>query len=195
MTRAPLLRLLFILPTLACAYRTHADASHSGRWWLAAPREERLGYLAGYIDCATTDAGKQRLAVGWYSLEPKITKYYGRGASVVARPAWEILKELAAAEPANPSNRGGESYPGKHGMFDGEYWRQSPPDHRLGFIEGYLDCRTVEEVSGVRYSKATAAYVARLSEWFGIEADDPSEVRADRAEVKIADALHLFRDQ
>jgi hypothetical protein len=80
-------------------------------------------------------------------------------------------------------------------MFDGEYWRQAEPAHRLGFIEGYVECLRTEATGGARFSEPAASYVAQLSAWFGIKAGDPGVVRADRAATKIADALQPLRDR
>lgn len=46
-----------VVAALACAHAAQADGSRSGAWWQGAPREERLGYLAGHLDCAVADAG------------------------------------------------------------------------------------------------------------------------------------------
>ena len=46
-----------MVAALACAHAAQADGSRSGAWWQGAPREERLGYLAGHLDCAVADAG------------------------------------------------------------------------------------------------------------------------------------------
>lgn len=188
--------LAVLLPALACTHAVHADGARSGAWWQGAPREERLGYLAGYLDCAVADAGQSSLAnVSWYNLEPKVSKQYAAGPEVMTQQVSTVIKGLASVEPSNPLDKGGDRYPGKHGMFAGEYWRQAQPEHRLGFIEGYVDCLRSEAAGGSRYSRPAATYVARLSEWFGIKAGDPGVIRADRAETTIADALRLFRDQ
>lgn len=184
------------LTPLVWAFAARDDEARDGAWWQRTPREERLGYLAGYLDCEVADAGQSVFAqVSWYTLEPKIKKRYASGLDAKAPKVWTVMKEIAAKEPRNPLDKAGEHYPGKHGIFDGEYWRQSEPEHRLGFVEGYVDCLRNEVPEGARFSRPARIYVGRLSGWFGIQSGDPGEIRADRADSKIAHTLRLFRDE
>ncbi len=177
--------------------RAASDAGKAGEWWQSAPTEEQLGYVAGYIDCIVCDAGHSSLGKeSWYALAPRISARYAERPDTATQPVSAILKALMnEASTTSPPAAGGEQYLEKHGFFDGEYWRQSEPEHRLGFIEGYLDCWRTEVTKGAQYSKPPSAYVDRLSEWFGLDAADPGVVRADRARTKIADALRLLRDK
>ena len=172
-----------------------SDGVKEGVWWQSAPRDERLGYLAGYIDCAVYDAGKDMGRQSWYSLAPKISAQYAKRSDKLMQPVSAILKELVSAEAVRHGEEGGEHYDEKHGFFDGEYWRRGGGEHRLGFIEGYLDCWKTEGVKGGKFSMPAGKYVALLSDWFGISANDPRMVRADRATKKIAEALWIFRDR
>lgn len=116
------------------------SAVHDGAWWVSTSTERRLGYLAGYGDCALYDAHRSELSdVSWYLAEPEVTRYYRENPSGTRMPVGVVLLQVAARS-QNPS-RSGEAVSGKHGLFDGEYWRRIPGDQRLGFIEGYVDCR------------------------------------------------------
>lgn len=168
-----------------------SETARGGAWWQHASREEQLGYLAGYIDCGTYDVGQNMGGRSWYTLAPQVTARYADQPERLAQPVSAVLKELIRSQPSGPLDRGGEHHEGKHGFFDGEYWRQAEPEHRLGFIEGYLDCLRIEVAGAQRFSAPAATYVAQVSAWFGIKSDDPGVVRADRAETKIADALRL----
>ncbi len=172
-----------------------SDKFRGGAWWQSAPPDEQRGYLAGYIDCAVWDGGLSRLGkLSWFALAPKVSARYAKRADTSTLLVSTVLKELVNAEPISSAGGGGEEYPGKHGFFDGEYWRQSQPEHRLGFIEGYVDCWRTEGIGGAQFSKPSGKYVDQLSDWFGINAGDPGVVRADRANTKIADALRSLRD-
>jgi hypothetical protein len=158
-------------------------------------RKSGLVFLAGYIDCVVYDAGKTQLAdAQWNVLEVQISKYYSAHASEIQTPVAVLLMRFGNNQGKNAAS-GGESYPGKHGMFDGEYWRQVSPDHRLGFLEGYLECQKENNKPAATFSRSAVWYVAQISQWLGVKADDPSEVNPKRVDKKIANALYLLRDK
>ena len=167
---------------------------HDGAWWKSASEDQRTGFLAGYIDCALYDAAeKQYTAVTWNSAEQAITARYTAHPAELKTPVASMLAQYVKAQKPGPVPPGGDVHPGKHGIFDGEYWRQSPPEHRLGFIEGYLDRHAKIANSTATYPQPAATYVKQISSWYGIRADDPGEINAKRPPRKIADVLYRFR--
>ncbi len=194
MKLAMMKRLLF-LTLLLCSYAFAAAGSYDGKWWHAASKDERTGFLAGYIDCAVYEAGHNQLAgASWNVLEPKVTKYYDTHVSELQIPVESVLVKLGSQERPQ-KNSGGENYHEKHGIFDGEYWRQSAPAHRLGFIEGYLVCQKAESKPTATFSKGADWYAAQISQWYGVRADDPGEINPKRVDRKIANALYLLKDK
>lgn len=170
-------------------------ASYDGIWWNAASKGERTGFLAGYIDCATYDAEqKSMINVSWDLLEPRITSFYHGNASDLRKPVSKVLAQLRSEGRAQRLNNG-ESYSEEHGIFDGEYWRQLLDDERRGFIEGYMACQKEYGKPAASFSRKTRWYVAQISGWYGIRADDPSEINEKRSLRKIADVLSLFKDK
>jgi hypothetical protein len=190
-------RFIALCLALCCSFAVATPAGiHDGAWWNSVSVQHRTGFLAGYIDCALNDAGeKQYEAVAWNVAEQAVTKRYSAHAAELKTPVSSMLVQFVKEQKPGPIQPGGEVYPGKHGIFDGEYWRQSPPEHRLGFIEGYLERHAKIANSGVSYAQPAAFYVKQISNWYGIRADDPGEINAKRSPRKIADVLYLFREK
>ncbi len=174
----------------ACAEAT----SYDGKWWNAVSKDERTGFLAGYIDCAVYDAGQKNMAdASWDLLEPRITRFYRGNASDLMKPVATVLVQLSSqGSPQKPKD--GESYSEKHGIFDGEYWRQLLDDERLGFVEGYMVCQKQYKKPAASLSHEAKWYVAQISKWYGIQPNDPSEINEKRSSKKIADVLYSFKD-
>ena len=186
-----------LLGVLANGVAWPVDVARSGAWWLSASPDEKVGYLAGYIDCAAYDAGQDMGKQSWYSLAPKITAQYSGRPDRMSQPVSAVLKEVVRGESHGPvaGGEGGEHNKEKHGFFDGEYWRRGSDEHVLGFVEGYLDCWRIEGLKGAKFSKPPIGYVAQVSEWFDINGDQPPAVSSARRRMKIADVLWIFRDQ
>ncbi len=162
--------------------------------WHSASKDERRGFLAGYIDCAAYDVGwKYLLDLSWNAVEPKVTDYYDAHASELQTPVASVFAKLASSQQPRKA-AGGESYPEKHGIFDGDYWRQAPASHRLGYIEGYLVCQRDQGKPVATFSNTTEWYVAQISQWYGVRDNDPGEIDEKRVDRKIANALYLLRD-
>ncbi len=140
------------------------------------------------------EAGQKQLAGAlWNTLEPRIAKYYDPHMSELQTPVVSVLVKLGLQ--GRPQSSGGENYPEKHGIFDGEYWRQSIPNHRLGFVEGYLACQRSDGKPAATFSRMAAWYAAQISRWYGVKADDPSEINEKRSGKKIGNVLYLLRDK
>lgn len=88
---------------------------------------------------------------------------------------------------------GGEACPEKHGIFNGDYWRVSTPEHRLGFVEGYLECREAIGKRGARFTRPPEQYREEISRWYEARSESPV-VRTKRGDEKIADVLERLAD-
>jgi hypothetical protein len=170
-----------------------APKAKDGHWWQSVSADQHTGFLAGYLDCAVYDAGEKQFAgASWDAMEPRISSYYASHPTGLDQSIASVLPEFAPAPPAlKPGS--GEKYPERHGIFDGEYWRQSTPDQRLGYLLGYLECKSVLRNPKPDFSRDASWYEKQISGWYGVKADDPGAINAARAGRKIADVLYLFR--
>jgi hypothetical protein len=92
---------------------------------------------------------------------------------------------------------GGQHYPGKHGFFDGDYWRLLFEDNeRLGFIEGYLACQREFKKPEASFSREIQWYVDQITKWYwtGIEPEEPEDINEEHYLDKIADVLYSLKD-
>ncbi len=188
------LSVLFATLALSACIRAGGDSGpYDGSWWSSVGKEERTGFLAGYIDCDSDSMGRSRVAdVRWNRAEAAISEYYATHVSERNMRVALVLVRIAPQVKRRTTGRG-EIHGEKHGIFDGEYWRVSSPAHRHGFIQGYLQCLQ-EGGRGSGYPHRVEWYVSRISQWYGLTSDDPSEANAQRADRKIADVLELVKD-
>jgi hypothetical protein len=93
------LRVIFLLiatSTIAAVGQERGKA-YDGAWWSRATIERRLGWLAGYINCATSKAGKKELGlISWYTLEPEVTKFYSGNPNESKRPIPDVVAQIIA---------------------------------------------------------------------------------------------------
>jgi len=152
-------------------------------WWRSTPQEERTQFIAGYLDCAAYDLGKSKLAdARWSVIEPKITAYYASQAESNHETVPSLVLRLGLI--SHSADRGPELHGEKHGIFDGDYWRQITPSGRLGFVEGYTACRS-SEPNQKRFAAHSATwYVGQISETYRLTPDN--DIDDSRASKKIA---------
>jgi hypothetical protein len=167
-----------------------------GAWWRTLSSDERVEFLAGYIDCYANDLGDKNntFPESWYTYAPRITEYYDQNPAKLTRQVTSVLFNVRSKHPPKPQ-QGGETWTEKHWFFNGDYWRGLGNAERATFIEGYLTCHEAHLSSRPeRFSKSATNYVEKISHWFGVTPLDPSEVNAKRERVAIADALYKFAD-
>jgi hypothetical protein len=141
------------------------------------------------------DAGQKQLAnISWYVLEPKITSFVESNKSNLKMSVAQLIAAVARPQAANPDDKYAQHFPGKHGFFDGEYWRMSPPDHRAGFVEGFLNCYRSLIPTKNSFSRPALLYAQDISKWYGVSDSDPAVINSQRTDAKIADVLLRFRD-
>ena len=163
-----------------------AQSTYDRVWWESTGKDERTQFVAGYLDCAAYDDGNTRLAEAqWNGIEPEITRYYASHPQMTRRTVPSLILALGAA--SRSTDPAGEPYPEKHGIFDGDYWRQITPSGRIGFVEGYLACRT----SGLekhQFAAHTAAwYVSQIDRTYRVTPEDDED--ENDASKKIASII------
>ena len=166
-----------------------------GRWWLSKGNDERVEFLAGYLDCYVNNFGDTKtFTESWYTYEQRITRYYQQNPHGVARHVTSVLFDVRSENPPKP-HKDGEVWIEKRGFFNGEYWREIGTTQRTAFIEGYLACHR-EHLSSrpEHFSKSATIYEEQISHRLGIDAADPSDINSKLEDVAIADVLYKFAD-
>jgi hypothetical protein len=182
---------------LASTAKAIADnATYDGRWWLSVVKSERLQFLEGYMACYLNDTdGKIKFAESGYSYEPRVTNYFQNNPNERRRSVEEIFLKMAQPPYAQPVKKlPGESWKGRYGYLDGDYWRQHQEPDRLGLIQGFLYCYSNHaKVNEGTFLKPASWYVEVISKWYGAKSEDPAEINLARIKVKIPDVLFGFR--
>jgi hypothetical protein len=167
------------MPLLGSALRSTYDYI----WWQSTPQDERTQFIAGYLDCAVYDLGQIKLAdAQWNVIEPKITTYYASQPKSLHRTVPSLILTFGVS--SHSTDPAAERYPGKHGIFDGDYWRQITPSGRVGFVEGYIACRDSKREQKRFAAHSAAWYVGEISETYRLTAND--NIEDSRASEKIA---------
>jgi hypothetical protein len=178
---------------LACVGMVAGQSSRSGHWWLEISQERRLGFVAGFVDCDVYEVGETRLAgLSWDDLAIDMAQMLATDAGQRGHPVSAVLLERAPRHKRSVLE-GGETYPEKHGIFNGDYWRVATPDHRLGFVEGYLECREAIGKRGARFTRSPERYREEISRWYEARSESLA-VRTKRGDEKIANVLERLAD-
>lgn len=173
------LLILGTVPLLGSSLRSTYDHI----WWQSTPQDERTQFIAGYLDCAVYDLGKTKLAEAqWNVIEPEITTYYASHPESIHRTVPSLILTLGAS--SGSTDQGPERYPEKHGIFDGDYWRQISPSGRVGFVEGYTACRDSKPGQNLFAAHSAAWYVPQISGTYRLRRDN--DIDHSRASKKIA---------
>jgi hypothetical protein len=176
--------LALILAVAVCA---PAQTTFDGNWWVTTGKEQRSGFLAGYLDCGSSDLGHSWMGeVPWARLEVKVSEYFAAHPAERKRLVGEVMAEFSGLA---RRRSGGEEHPEKHGIFDAMFWWKASAEERRGFVEGYLECRyrNVPKVAAFRH--VPEWYVPRITSWYGMT---ETGANRDRAAAKIADVMELL---
>lgn len=182
---------LVFLTAFACATAQPARADYDGYWWSDRGREERLGFLAGIVDCSMSELDRKIYRdIAWEDFEPLVGAYYAKDPVRRRTDVVSVLADLVSTRSLTAGPSGGEEYPGKHGVFIGEMWRQSSPMFRLGFVAGFIRCYKTLPKRHASFDEPPASYVMRISSWYGVT-EDLSKIDEDKIDTPIADVLFI----
>jgi hypothetical protein len=184
------LRIAILLLVAAALAAGEDQQIYDGKWWHSTKQEQHSGWLAGYIDCSLIHGKTELGSVSWVTLASEVSKFYDSNPAEVNRPVNIVAHKVVGNLPQPP--RGGKSE--NHSGFVGEYWRQAEPEHRLGYVQGFLVCYRGLKSADATFSKPAAWYVSEISKWFGIKPDDPGEINPKRENVFISKVLFMFKD-
>src|SRR5262249_27861355 len=113
--------LLIALSVTGIASGSTGDQAHDGNWWLSVDKDQRLGFVDGYIDCYVfVRKGPLPFLESPYQYEQRVTEHLKNHVADRSKPVTQVLEAIVAKPVTKPSGKWGE----KHGYFDGDYWRQ-----------------------------------------------------------------------
>lgn len=184
------LRMLIPILLTATALAGEQQQVYDGTWWHATKKEQHSGWLAGYIDCSVIHGKTELGFISWDTLATEVTKVYASNSAEIKRPVSAVAYNVVTKLPKPQKGTKTEVHSG----FDGDYWRQVEPEHREGYVQGFLTCYRELKTSKASFSKPAPWYASEISKWFGIKADDPGEINPKRENEFISNVLFLFKD-
>ena len=191
-----------LLCGLASVFATGGGAAqkqqkrYDGRWWQSITQRERLGFVAGFIDCYDSDyQGPPIFQARSLDAHRDLTTQYYQGRS--SRLQELVTGVLTRRHPPDVRDeRAGERAEERHGFFDGLYWMQMSVggvDEPRGFIEGHLSCYSSLLPGRAKlFRKSPAEYREQITMWYRF-VEATGDVDAERQHAKIADVLFRFR--
>jgi hypothetical protein len=164
-----------------------------GNWWLSVTSEEQIGYLNGDADCIMTELGIQAKSPRSAEEDKRfITDFYTNNESLRSETVTHVHRKAWAFPPAQKA-KGGEVWHESHGYWDGDWWTQSSPRERLGFVEGYLRCYLDKpSKSRATFSRPPSYYVEQINAKYRV--NDPPPIPIEIIEEKIASVLLNLHD-
>ena len=185
---------MFLVAAILLASPHVQAQTYDAAWWGNLTAEERTKFYSGVIDCYIVEAHGKTYSDGPIeSVVQAISTYYQRHPEASRRSVLDVTLEVSTSDTsphlAGERHRdpGAEYWDEPHGYFDGEYWRQSVDPERQAFVRGYLACRAKYLHSTTDVS--IAVIVSKISKWYGVKDDDPSEIDDRHANDKIGDLL------
>jgi hypothetical protein len=177
-----------------------ATNSYDGHWWLSVSPPERSGFLNGYFDCYRYEyRGPARFRNNPPAIADRlITKHYQDDRSRLTESVSDVFYRFRDLPGEKTREGGGEPIRGRHGFYDGTYWKQigalGGKPEQLGFVEGYLWCHAhLSGNEGGIFSKPPADYARMITQWYGIT-EETGDIDEKREPVKVADVLFKVRD-
>lgn len=183
-----------VFTLLAFAYSVAAalgQSTYDGSWWVSVVHDQRLGFVEGYIDCNALVNPRDQFYNEAHieELVRRADAFYSANAHEASQPVLSVLRRVANPSPVTTMPKS------TFGLYDGEDWRQASEPYRLGFVQGYRFCyQSSGDTHLGRLGKSNEWYVDRISSWYGVTKDDPSEINPKRYKRMIAQVLFLFKD-
>jgi len=169
-----------------------------GQWWQSISESERLGFLAGYIDCYKYEyVGPDKyLTKSFQAYADMTTQFYSQNSEQIRLPVKQVIHKFRDMSERSVSN-GGESVNGKHGYFDGLYWMQINAigglANQVAFITGYLNCyRDFTHDRKGTFDASPSEYASRITSYYHFD-EKSGDIDAARQSLKIADVLFIVR--
>jgi hypothetical protein len=127
-----------------------------------------------------------------------VTKFYQEDPSRLGESVSDVFYRFRDRHGEKERGGDGEPIKGRHGFYDGTYWKQigalGGKPEQLGFVEGYLWCHVhLSGNKGGVFSQAPAEYAGSISQWYGIN-EETGDIDEKREPTKVADVLFKLRD-
>ncbi len=203
--RTNVLALLWVCLFAQCVAEQNA-ATYDGSWWLKIGDEQRRGFVLGFRDCYYHLVNRHTRLIDEdprLAYVPRVTKYLHDHPDGATESVEALLSRVSSPPYSRPvhhpatGNESSEETKQKWGPYDsGDEWRASTELERLGMIQGFWECyeRHTNSERGT-FSQPRERYVQKISEWYGVNPDDPSEVDPRTVNDKIPEVLFRLHDQ
>lgn len=190
--RATLLPVLLMALMVATRLPRGPNQAFDGRWWQATSEREHSGFVAGFLDCYTSDyRGPGSFA--FKSLDAYrdlVTAHYTAAGSDLKEGVSLVLARIGRTE--TDSLQPGPEGDAPRAAFDGLYWMQlsvGGAERQLGFIEGYLSCRhDFMPDQSSQFTKSPIQYQHAVTRWYRF-VEESGDIDEKRQRVRIAEAL------
>ncbi|HKV05578.1 MAG TPA: hypothetical protein VJO53_10785 [Candidatus Acidoferrales bacterium] len=169
---------------------------YNGHWWLLLTSEEQDGYLNGDSDCYRFELNmKFANARTFVETRESVTDFYQNNPDKRSLPVYDVIRIVDREPLSRKPVAGGEIWNGRHGYWDGQWWREGIPADRIGFVEGYLACyRAGAKNAHGSFAKSAAQYVGLINRWYGLN-EESGDIDSEKEETKIADVLFKFQSK
>ena len=173
---------LFIVTS--CNASEHDKQTYDIKWWHITNKDQRVQFIAGYIDCVITDKHDDSLInTSWDNIEPKINDYYKLHPKSKYSVPYLVHKFRQTEQPKYV----GDYHPG--GIFTGYYWSEISPIQRRGYILGYIAClSSISQYSNTKW-KSSNWYMDHIDSYYQITSDNVDDRTLS---TKLSTLIHKF---
>lgn len=184
--RSLLFLFLFIFATTMFA-QSLSNAAMDGKRWSESPRDIRIGFILGYVDCSTSILRERKYPnLNWTQLEKNISEYISNSPSSRDLQVGNLIVDIYDRE----SNKSVDIHIKKNekisGLFAGDYWWECSAEERKGMIEGYVECLKKSGYKKIDLSHPIDFYVNAISAWYGFDENNEKTYNKARFKDKIA---------
>lgn len=157
----------------------------NGDWWIAATKDEKIGFLYALDDCLTSDASpKLVFSDTWDNYLKLISQSYAEAPSNNVETVEQLFKNFGKKQTAANSAKINDRY-------GNEFWRAHNDLARIGFIKGYLSCR-MQIAHSPKWSNSFDYYLQKMNDLYN--ADDRNGLDAQEYTKSVASALETLKD-
>lgn len=171
--------------------------NYDGKWWLSLNKRQRLSFIDGYTLCYQKMVSAKEFDedIGLYRdrINTCLTEHPESTGDALSDLLWRVAHPPYSRPPAKHAP-GGETYPGRWGLYNGDdYWQLGTDEEHLAFIQGFLDCynKHTNHPNGT-FSKPRESYVKAIDDWYGFGKNVP--IVKGHENDGIPDVLFRFHD-
>lgn len=173
----------------------------NGQWWCSVPESQRVGFIIGYTECSTfVVKDKVYPNLKWNLLAKQITDQYINNTTKQNQPIEDVMMGIyTKAQSIKTMDKYGSQFsfhPLKkgNGALDGRYWWESSQPERIGILYGYFQCLNKNTSTLRLFPHPIDWYVEKISQWYGINADDERLFDKKHIDDPIVNAIWRLRE-